>query len=318
MEQNELVLQKAIKKFVISKKPTFISQNNKLVNILSIGKHNCFEGPDFLNSCLTVDGKLTVGDIEFHKKSSSWIYHKHSANKNYSNVVLHLVFDDDKKYFNENFETVIITRTALCEFISEEKIPKKFDYTAYEDFQKYAVFRLQRRAENILNYLRNNSISKTFIILATSFLEKYLSFRKRPSKNNIDILQIINYFLQTSILQKISRINSFDFNFPDFLNVNFISHSLKINKHLKQEIITNVFFPIMFCVANSEKKQELLLWYLSAKTKTKYGILNREFPLINQEYIWLQQGMLEFLKEFNHRYFSENSELLINYGLIPF
>jgi len=316
MEKNELVWQKALEKFVISKKPTFISTKNKLVNILSLGKHNCFEGPDFLNACLTVDGKLTIGDIEFHKKSSSWIYHKHSSNKNYSKVILHLVFDNDKKLFNENFETVLITRSLLKDFIETKELQQKFDYTSYEDFQKYAIFRLQRRSEDIANYLQNYSFSKTFTIFATIFLEKYVSFRKRPSKNNIDIFQIIDCFLKTSILQKISSINSFDFDFSDFLNSFFTSKSFEINKHLKQEIITNVLLPIMFCVANSAKKSELLLWYWSAKTKTKYGILEREFPLIKQEYIWLQQGMLEFLKEFNHRNFSKESELLINYSNI--
>jgi len=315
IEKNELVWQKALEKFVVAQKPTFVSTNNKSINILSLGKHNCFEGPDFLNACLAIDGNLTVGDIEFHKRSSSWAYHKHSANKKYSNVILHIVFDDDKKYFDESFETVLITRTSLHEFIKTKEPLKVFDYTSNEDFQRYAMLRLKRRSEDILQSLKNNSITNTFIIFATNFLNKYLSFRKRPSKIQLDISQIIDYFLQTSILQSIPKINSLDYNSSQIFRNFLTSTSSEINKHLKQEIITNVFLPLMFCIANAEKKSELLLWYLSAKTKTKYGILTREFSFIKQEYIWLQQGMLEFLKEFNNRNFSKNSELLINYDV---
>ena len=322
IEKKELVWQKALQKFVIDKNPTFVSTNGKSINILSLGKHNCFEGPDFVNACLMIDEKLIVGDVELHKKSSSWAYHKHNLNEKYSNVVLHIVFDDDRKYAEANFETIVIDRTSLIEYTNSQVRAAKFNYTstdyistAREDFQKYAMFRLMRRSEDVFQLLQEHSITDAFVVCVTKFLNKYFSLRKRPSKIELDITQIVNYFLSSAIFQSILKINSLEHNSSQIFH-HLVSHtSLKINQHLKQEIITNVFLPLMYCIANKEKKSEILLWYWSAKTKTKYGVLSREFSLTSQEYIWQQQGMLEFMKEFNNKKFSKESELLINYDI---
>ena len=38
---------------------------------------------------------VLVGNIELHLKNSDWIFHKHSENPAYENIILHVVFLDD-------------------------------------------------------------------------------------------------------------------------------------------------------------------------------------------------------------------------------
>lgn len=54
-------------------------------------------GPDFIHSKIYIRNTLWAGNIEIHVKSSDWDLHKHSADKAYSNVVLHVVYEHDKE-----------------------------------------------------------------------------------------------------------------------------------------------------------------------------------------------------------------------------
>lgn len=60
------------------------------------GQHNKNSGPDFLNAHIEIDGQHWVGNVEIHLNSSDWNAHKHQHDKNYNNVILHAVWNDDK------------------------------------------------------------------------------------------------------------------------------------------------------------------------------------------------------------------------------
>ena len=66
------------------------------VEILNSGILNVHQGPDFLNGKLKIGDTLWAGSIELHLKSSDWEKHNHSVDSNYSNVIIHVVFEDDK------------------------------------------------------------------------------------------------------------------------------------------------------------------------------------------------------------------------------
>lgn len=60
------------------------------------GQHNYNAGPDFLDARVTIGETLWAGHVELHLKSSDWNRHGHQTDPNYGNVILHVVFDDDK------------------------------------------------------------------------------------------------------------------------------------------------------------------------------------------------------------------------------
>ena len=53
-------------------------------------------GPDFLNARIVIGGTLWAGHVEMHLKSSYWTTHGHTVDPNYQNVILHVVWEDDK------------------------------------------------------------------------------------------------------------------------------------------------------------------------------------------------------------------------------
>lgn len=66
------------------------------VKIIHQGDFNDHRGgPDFMNAEIALDGMLIKGDIELHRTVRDWEHHGHSDDKNYSQVILHVVLDAD-------------------------------------------------------------------------------------------------------------------------------------------------------------------------------------------------------------------------------
>ncbi len=66
------------------------------LQILKQGTHNLNQGPDFSNGSVKIDNIILAGNIELHINASDWYKHHHTNDRNYSNVVLHVVWNNDK------------------------------------------------------------------------------------------------------------------------------------------------------------------------------------------------------------------------------
>ncbi|MAT39874.1 MAG: hypothetical protein CL946_09760 [Ectothiorhodospiraceae bacterium] len=60
------------------------------ITILSPGIPNIYDGPDFLEAAILIDGSTLDGAIEIHRDPEDWHRHRHDANPLYQNVVLHV------------------------------------------------------------------------------------------------------------------------------------------------------------------------------------------------------------------------------------
>lgn len=94
---------------------------NEKVEILDTGMHNSHEGPDFLNAKINIDGTLWIGHIEIHVNSSDWIKHQHDGDENYKNVILHIVYKNDKNLKHLNIPTL-----ELKDYISQSVLDKYY------------------------------------------------------------------------------------------------------------------------------------------------------------------------------------------------
>ncbi|MEO6668047.1 MAG: DUF2851 family protein [Ferruginibacter sp.] len=65
------------------------------LQIIFPGNSNPNQGPDFLNGKIKIDNTTWAGSIELHINSGDWKLHNHSNDKNYNNVILHVVWKDD-------------------------------------------------------------------------------------------------------------------------------------------------------------------------------------------------------------------------------
>jgi hypothetical protein len=72
------------------------------VSILNAGQYLQLAGPDFFNAQLMIGGQKWAGNVEIHIRSSDWYIHNHETDKNYDNVILHVVWEHDTEVFRKD------------------------------------------------------------------------------------------------------------------------------------------------------------------------------------------------------------------------
>src|SRR5690242_6200629 len=93
---NERLLQ-FIWQFQYFNKANLLTTDGSPLLILHAGKPNTNQGPDFLEAKIKIDNTEWIGNIELHVKTSQWDEHGHTGDKNYSNIILHVVWIHDKQ-----------------------------------------------------------------------------------------------------------------------------------------------------------------------------------------------------------------------------
>src|SRR5690349_3686334 len=66
------------------------------VQIFQPGNINIHSGPDFFNARIKIGAIEWIGSIEIHIHASSWMDHHHNTDPAYDNVILHVVWKNDK------------------------------------------------------------------------------------------------------------------------------------------------------------------------------------------------------------------------------
>jgi hypothetical protein len=65
------------------------------VEVIHPGTHNTDAGPDFFNARIRIGNTLWAGNAEIHLRTSDFFKHHHQHDKNYSNLILHAVYEND-------------------------------------------------------------------------------------------------------------------------------------------------------------------------------------------------------------------------------
>lgn len=67
--------------------------SGKSLKISYQGQYNTFNGPDFKNAVLILDGETLQGDVEIHLRTYDWIAHQHQEDRAYNSTILHVVYE---------------------------------------------------------------------------------------------------------------------------------------------------------------------------------------------------------------------------------
>jgi len=77
-------------------KQNLLTTTGEVIRIFETGNRNTHAGPDFLNARVKIGAVEWVGSVEIHVHASGWTDHNHDADEAYENVILHVVWRDDK------------------------------------------------------------------------------------------------------------------------------------------------------------------------------------------------------------------------------
>lgn len=83
-------------KFRLFERAGLQTTDGEELEIFSAGMHNSDSGPDFQNARVRIGSTVWAGNVEVHISSSDWQKHGHTTDDSYSNVVLHVVYKDDR------------------------------------------------------------------------------------------------------------------------------------------------------------------------------------------------------------------------------
>ncbi|MES2765076.1 MAG: DUF2851 family protein [Bacteroidota bacterium] len=293
---SEIELQKAAQKVMSDPARVFTTSDGKRLQILGAGRLNVHAGPDFLDMAVMLNGEIVIGNGEFHRKSSDWRDHNHSADPRFKNLLLHIVLDDNsiEKYGEE---TLVLSESDVEKFL-KEKTEVAADACSLEDLQHYALLRLLRKTAESQMLLREDEVKEATVISVEKFLIHYADRKRRPNYSPENLEGIMEALPKSTIMRFLKSVaDGAETDVPASLNEMTKQKIAGEGVHLRREIMLNAILPMALAQAEEETRIALFAWFWSTPALHSYGILKRKFPNLPQEFLWQQQGMLEYMRE---------------------
>ena len=116
VDMTERVLQ-FIWQFQYFNKSELRSSTGENIQIIFCGQYNTNQGPDFLDAKIKIGNETWAGNVELHVKASEWKKHGHDEDHNYSNVILHVVWENDIDH--ADMIPVLELRDRISKFLLE-------------------------------------------------------------------------------------------------------------------------------------------------------------------------------------------------------
>ncbi|HEX5026009.1 MAG TPA: DUF2851 family protein [Agriterribacter sp.] len=141
------------------------------LQVIHPGYLNTNQGPDFQEGSIRISTTKWVGSIELHVKASDWKLHRHDRDKNYWNIILHVVWEDDYtvRDASGNDIPVLVLQDKVSKFLlrrfeelmnAQNEIPCSHNLKIVPDIiwsswkTRLVTQRLERRTRAVENYLK--------------------------------------------------------------------------------------------------------------------------------------------------------------------
>ena len=225
-------------------------EGNEL-EILDFGKWNFDSGPDFLFGKIKFKNLILAGNIELHVKSSDYIFHQHSGNPEFENLILHVVFNHDME----------------IEELNKKNIPTL-------ELKNYIDQNLLWKYESLLN-------ENQFIPCANLFEASKIPFQfaeetlfKKLDEKSLEIEESL-------------RINKNNYEAVLFQNLAY-AFGLKVNSLIFRQIAECLDFTIVNKIRQNQTQLEALFFgicnWLENPKDEQTKIWKREFDFLKMKY----------------------------------
>ncbi len=138
--------------------------------VLSRGVWNLEAGPDFRGAKILLDGVLRKGDVEVHVKRSDWLRHRHASDSAYSNIILHVVRENDSS--SDTMETFVLPEQPFPSappFLTEPQgkcaslfaampLPELLHF-----FRRAGFERVLRKSDSVLKEMISSGMEKAWL-----------------------------------------------------------------------------------------------------------------------------------------------------------
>jgi hypothetical protein len=307
---NELALQRLVRMYLTETPEQRSVHDGSPVQVLSIGEWNHGAGPDFFNVALLADGRVHIGNAEFHRKSSDWQHHDHSNNAAYDNLLLHIVLRDDACAQSFGTYTIVLEADALrCLWEREQHAQTQTQQTlqalhrtdTLAVLHEYAMRRVERKTAFAQALVCEYGLESSLERLVQEFIQRRQAHKRRPKglvtldTPNSDRTRTLHSLVAECALLPAELVSTCVQRF-------FTSMFAYVGgKGTRTELLVNVLAPCLFALWQSNTQREhyaALTDYLQTlPCANRYTSLERIFPHVPQETVWQQQGLLEYYAE---------------------
>ena len=139
------------------------------LSVIDPGKRNVYEGPDFKDAQVFINGKLHTGDVEIHINNNDWYIHRHHEDPAYNMVVLHVVVDNSAEQVVRTQANQTVPVFVMPSGSEPDHVSAKCSSWAGIDemdggtvLAKFADVRFQRKGLSIKKEIIHNSANHTF------------------------------------------------------------------------------------------------------------------------------------------------------------
>ena len=159
------------------------------IEVFKPGILNADSGPDFSDAKIKIGDIEWAGTVEIHTNASAWHEHHHDVDEAYNNVVLHVVWQNDKPVFRADKTAMptlelqqLVDQSLILEYKklvnSPTPIPCEKSFDAVDELVKLSMLdkalmqRLELKATQViqlLNHNQNDWEAITYQLLARNF-----------------------------------------------------------------------------------------------------------------------------------------------------
>ena len=225
-------------------------EGNEL-EILDFGKWNFDSGPDFLFGKIKFKNLILAGNIELHVKSSDYIFHQHSGNPEFENLILHVVFNHDME----------------IEELNKKNIPTL-------ELKNYIDQNLLWKYESLLNENQFIPCARLFETSKIPFQFAEETLFKKLDEKSLEIEESL-------------RINKNNYEAVLFQNLAY-AFGLKVNSLIFRQIAECLDFTIVNKIRQNQTQLEALFFgicnWLENPKDEQTKIWKREFDFLKMKY----------------------------------